>query len=93
MLPADKVLWGGKRDLSNCFYLFRTNPARLERQTLGLRVPSSWFKDVDNDALDWASDDEHWHARGLGLTPPATGDELDDGFVAVAVAVQGGHDG
>eukprot|EP00971_Amphidinium_carterae_P057595 1139097-Amphidinium_carterae.1 len=37
ILAKGKALWIGKRDLSNCFYLFKVNDGRLPRQVIGPR--------------------------------------------------------
>ena len=48
-------LWFAKRDLANCFYLFRVDEERWPRQVLGPRIPRSWFEDLEN--LDKGNND------------------------------------
>ena len=55
------------RDLRHCFYIFGTTEERMARQTIGPRVPRSWFDYLDDEAFDDAGPDtvEDWWRSDL----------------------------
>eukprot|EP00971_Amphidinium_carterae_P187688 3725056-Amphidinium_carterae.1 len=92
VLKRGQGLWVGKRDLSNCFYLFRVDEARLGRQVIGPRVPRSWFDNVSDVELDFAPDFECWCSSDLGLSAGEEGAQLDPASycqIAMAAVMMG----
>jgi len=77
-LSAQQCLWAGKRDLSNCFYLFKVDAERLARQVIGPRIPRAWLLDIYNEGLDDVDDFPCWWARDLGAQGATHPDPLDD---------------
>eukprot|EP00973_Karenia_brevis_P035837 4945856-Karenia_brevis.AAC.1 len=64
-LGKNEGLWIGKRDLSNCFYLFEVEEERLRRQVIGPRIPLSWLENLDDERCDDCAIDEHWWSNDL----------------------------
>ena len=84
-LAKGQALWFGKRDLSNCFYLFRVDDDRLHRQVIGPRVPRSWLADLDNESADRDLHFENWCASDLRVEAGEDGEWLDDDFCQIAM--------
>ena len=78
-LKPGRALWLAKRDLSNCFYQFEVEPARLARQVVGPRLPRAWFNDLDDPRLDHTLGEERWRQRDLAARGPAPPDPSAQG--------------
>ena len=85
-LGKHEVLWSGKRDLSNCFYLFEVDSERLQRQVIGPRLPRSWFRDLHKVDADDCDTFEPWLDRDLRGKRLHDGGAADDSFRQLAMA-------
>eukprot|EP00971_Amphidinium_carterae_P239929 4763031-Amphidinium_carterae.2 len=92
ILPKGKALWIGKRELSNCIYLFKVNERSLPRQVIRARLPRSWFHDVDNKEADEPTDFEQWQISDLGLKAGEHGCVAANKIQSLAVKHGGGDD-
>lgn len=77
-LQPEQCLWVGKRDLSNCFYLFAVDEARLARQVIGPRIPRAWLADIEDETLDLMDEFPSWWAADLGRAHRAEARSPDD---------------
>ena len=74
------------RDVRDCSYLFQVDDKRLRKQIIGLRVPESWFNNLDDEAQDFllASTFKPWLSSDL--TRPPNKASRTPGYVQVAIA-------
>ena len=77
-LAKGKCLWAGKRDISNCFYMYDVGDDRLSRQVIGPRLPRSWFDNIDDAALDDVTSFEPWCVSDLFARGDSAGKHLDE---------------
>ena len=68
-VPPGRGLWGGRRDLSNCFYLYKVESERLRRQVVGPRVPRAWLEQLEDEALDMEHGCAYWVDADLHAQP------------------------